>query len=342
MAKTGAKGFVAEEALRLYFINAGYFVVQGIPLNYKNQIVTDVDLWLYLKATSQSAVRTCVDVKNKRNSRAMERIFWTKGLKEVLNVDRAMVITKDNRPETRDFGATHGVGVLQGDFLQRIIKGFPTNDRLTEGELLSLLKSPCVVDSKLKWNKWYLESKTNLLHSLNFDGCNKYLLGCKILLDEYICTKNTSEVSIRLLYIIIAYFLICLDFTSRSFVHLSSTARNDLLTNGFSYGESGRQRAVEIVQMALEFLTFTGKEDLFSGEDLRRQFDKHITDINAEILGEHFSKMESLNNLFPLARRFEEQAYSKVLLYPHESSSELKTIVGLICDLTGHDRKKVL
>ena len=98
---SGDKGAVAEEALRAYFCSIGYFVVRSVPFVYKNYEITDVDLWLYVKATSLSAERICVDVKRKRTPQAMERVLWTRGLKDLLGVDRAIVVTTDNRPEIR-------------------------------------------------------------------------------------------------------------------------------------------------------------------------------------------------------------------------------------------------
>jgi hypothetical protein len=98
ITKTGVKGLVAEEALRCYFRDIGYFAVRGIPLTYKETDVTDVDIWLYVKPTSLTSERACVDVKRKRTPQVMERVLWTKGLKDVLGVDRAIVVTSDDRP----------------------------------------------------------------------------------------------------------------------------------------------------------------------------------------------------------------------------------------------------
>ncbi len=340
--KTGAKGVVAEEALRGYFRSAGYFVVRGIPLNYKNYNVTDVDLWLYVKATSLAAERACVDVKRKRTPQVMERVLWTKGLKGVLGVDQAIVVTSDNRPETRDFGSAHGVTILQGDFLQRVITSFPLSDRLTEDELFSRLKTPCVVNSDVEWRNWFRRLKANLLDSLNFDGCNSFLLAVKLLLDEYLATGKSSEVPVRLLYAIIAYLLICLDYTSRSFIHLDLSARTAVLTDGFRYGEVGRKRTEEILHMALQLLVEAEKSDLFSDEALRGELERQVSEYRAEILAEYFAKVEALKNLFEVARTFEEHAYSKTLLRPHEGPSEQKAVIGLLCDLLGHDRKKII
>lgn len=343
MAKpTGAKGYEAEEALRSYFRSTGYFVVRSIPLIYKKFDVTDIDLWLYVKATSLSGERTCVDIKLKRVPQAMERVLWTKGLKEVLRVDRAMVVTSDTRPETRTFGVANGIRVLQGDFLKNVVKTFPPTGRLTEEDLLSLLRTPCIVDSRVDWYSWFRSIKSKLLDNLNFDGCNTFLTAAKLLLNEYIATGKSSKVSVRLLYAVIAYFFICLDYTTRSFTDLDSGARTEILTNGFRYGEAGRQRTEEVMRMALQLMAVSGKSDQFSGKALREEFEKQSLGYHTEILGEYFSKSESLKALFSSARSFEEQAYSETLLQPNETPSDQKAVIGLFCDLLSLDRKAII
>lgn len=341
-SNSGQKGYVAEEALKGYFRNAGYFVVRGIPLTYRKYDVTDVDLWLYAKATPMIAERLCVDVKRKKTPQAMERVLWTKGLMGILGVDRAIVVTSDNRPETRDFAIAHGVSVLQGEFLQRAAASFPPGDRITEEELFSILKTPCIVDSGTDWRTWFRGIKTTLLDSLDFDGCNSLLLAVRFLLDEYVATGKTSEASIRLLYAIVSYLLICLDYASCSLVSLDPAGRKATLTDGFRYGKAGRKRTEEIVQMALQLLSDAGKTDLFSGNALREEFDRQVSEYRAEILGEYFAKKESLKSLFTTARAFENMAYGKALVRPDAASSESKALIGLLCDFLRHDRKEII
>jgi hypothetical protein len=339
---TGSKGFLAEEALRCYFRSIGYFAIRGIPLVYKKIEVSDVDLWLYVKTTSLTSERSCVDVKSKRSPQALERVVWAKGVKEILRIDRALVVTTDNRPEIRDFGTENGVDVLQGDFLARTVASFPPKDNISEEELFFLIDTPCIINSKVNWRIWYRAHKTRLLDSLNFNGCNTFLLAVKFLFEEYIATGKKSEVSIRLLYIIIAYFLVTLDYKSRSFVQLGVIARNEILVEGFRYGEAGHQRTEEVFQMALQLLIAAGKNDLFSRADLQNEFQMQASEYKAEILGEHFAKSESLKNLFLIACSFEELAYSKKLSLPDEIPSELKAIIGLISDFLGIDRKTII
>jgi hypothetical protein len=137
-----AKGEHAEESLRHYFLSLGYYVVRGVPFSYRGIEVTDVDLWLYLRSSSISRERACVDIKNRKTPQAIERVFWAKGLQQVLKLEKCIVATTDNRKEPVDFGALHNISVLSGDFIQRIIKTFPTSkERISEEALLAELSA---------------------------------------------------------------------------------------------------------------------------------------------------------------------------------------------------------
>ena len=339
---SSGKGGAAEEALRAYFRRTGCFVVRGIPLVYKCYDITDVDLWLYVKTSFLFAERACVDIKNKKTPQAMERILWTRGLKEILGIDRAFVVTTDNRPETREFGMVHGVGVFQGDFFQRVKNDFQPSCRLSEDEFLALLKTPCIVNSDIEWRTWFRNMKARLLNGLNFNGCNSFLLGCKLVLDEYLATDKNSEAPVRLLYALIAYLLICLDYTARTFVALDTPERLRVLSDGLRYGEIGRQKTEEVMQMAFQFLMNIEQTTLFSKEILRNEFDKQVTEYHTEVLAEHFVKAEALKSLFRNAYVFEEFAYAQILQRPHELPNEQKAVLGLLCDFLRHDRKMII
>lgn len=344
MMKTasGAKGIVAEEALRNYFLRTGYFAVRGVPFNYRSFDVTDVDIWLYIRSTSLARERTCVDVKRKKTPQAMERVFWTKGLREVLGVERAIVVTNDNRVETRDFGSAHGITVLHGDFVNRILDGYTPVNRLTEEEFIALLKSPCVTDPNVAWPRWYRSVKSKLIEALNFDGCNQLLLGIDLALKEYLATGKSSALPLRLLYILISYFLICLDHASRAITHLELNERRLRLTDGLRFGEAGQARTAEIAEMALNLIAQSGKASLFSQADLTNELQKQLADYPAEILSEHFAKTDILKTLFERARGFESRGYSPNLVFPQDCHSEEKAVLGVLCDFFKIDRKDII
>jgi hypothetical protein len=261
----------------------------------------------------------------------------------VLGVDRAVVVTTDNRHETRDFGATHDVTVLHGDFQQRVINTFSnTSDRITEEQLFSVLKTPCVVDSAVVWPRFFRDSKAALLDGLSFNGCNALLIQIRLLLAEYLASNKTSLASVRLLYVITAYFLIALDYSARLIVHLDADKRRASLAEGFRYGDSGRERTEKIVDMAVQLLAVTAQTDLVSRATLGNEVTKQLSDYPAEILAEHFAKSEVLKQLFDHAREFERSAYAVQLAPPHQIASEQKALVGLLCDFLKIDRRQVI
>jgi hypothetical protein len=216
--KSHEKGKIAEEALRSYFNSIGYYTVRGVPFEYSGYTLTDVDLFLYLKESSISRTRTNVDIKRKRTPQAMERIFWTKGLQEVLGLDSCIVATTDKRFETVQFGRANNVVVLDGHFMQRVLSySHERDNRVSEEEFIKIVDSCSIIKPKTRFKAEYEESKKLLLTELNFNGCNRFLGKVGFFLQEYQATSGVSESILRILYVLISYFLVSLDYVSRLF-----------------------------------------------------------------------------------------------------------------------------
>ncbi|HML95002.1 MAG TPA: hypothetical protein PKC29_06195 [Thermodesulfobacteriota bacterium] len=341
--RTTQKGQAAEEAVRNYFISQGYFVVRGIPFIYKGFDVTDIDLWLYKKSSSITRERSCVDIKRRATPKAMERMLWTIGLKEVLDLNYAIVVTSDNRDETREFGIANGVTVLQGNFLKRAIDDFlKSNIRITEDELFSGLNVPPVINSRITWARFFKSRKSILVSQLSFNSCNRLLKDISILLEEYLVSNKKPEASIRLLYIHIAYFLINTDYRLSFIAHYDTTTLKKILNEGFRYGESGLQRTQEIVDIATKLLVNSGHGDLFSKEMFKEEVNKQFSNHSVEILAEYFAKPEIVNKLFDQAIHFEHYAYRRDIILPSNLPTELKATLGLFCDYLKIDRREII
>lgn len=341
--KRSAKGKVAEEALRNYFKSLGFFVSRCVPFLYRTYEVTDIDLFLYIKKTTISRDRINVDIKRKRTPQAIERIFWAKGLQEVLGFDSCIVATTDKRTATREFGALHGVMVLDGKALGRIISHYkPTEDALTEEDLVSVLNSPCIVDPKTNWAKLYHQCKQELLINLDFNGFNRFFIHGKRAVEEYIASHNSSESALRFLYLSISFMLLALDFKGRHLAYLESEERNKTITEGLRYGEAGKQRADEILETALALVDHAGNADLFTRSALKKEIERQLADFPAENLAGYFSKADVVKSLFDLAKQFHAEAFSSKPQEPGNLESSLKSIIGLLADNYQVDRKKIL
>lgn len=341
--KKSNKGKIAEEALRQYFLSLGFFVIRSIQFWFRSYQITDVDLFLYIKKTSITRERINVDIKNKRTPQAIERIFWTKGLKEVLNFDNCVVATTDKRTDTREFGSLHGVTVLDGKALGRIINIYKTpEDILTEEDIISAFDSPTIIAHNIKWTKLYQQCKQDLLTNQNFNGFNLFFNYAKRSFDDLMASHNKSEPALRFLYISISFMLLAIDFKTSQLAYLEREERKQALTEGFRYGEAGKQRADEILESAITLAEHVGNRNLFTRSTLRSEIEKQLESFPAESLGVYFSKPDVMKSLFKLARQFHEIAFFSKPTKFKELQPELKSIIGLLADVYNIDRKEVL
>lgn len=337
------KGELTEEAFKGYFSSLGYFVVRSVPFVYQGYDVTDIDLWLYMKSSSLSRERICVDIKRKKTPQAMERVFWTKGLGEVLGMDRVVIVTTDNRKETVDFGSSQGVTVFGGESVQGIVRRFDDlSERLSEEEFIERLKISCILDSSIVWPHYYKQAKALLLTELGFNGTNLFLERIHFLIEEYLASNKTSNASLRILFAVIGFFLLAVDYSSRQLSHIDPKSRRICLAQGLRYGDAGKQRTVEIIDTALNLLKETSRSDLFSYDQLQKEVDDQLSSYPAEMLAEFLTREEMLKQSFQMSKEFGKMAFMRHLPMPHEIKSELKGTIGLLCDFFGLDRRQVI
>ena len=341
MTITLGKGELAEEALRNYFIEHGYFVVRSLPYTYNEFDITDIDLWLYCKSSPFTRERTNVDIKNKKAPQAFERIIWTKGLQTTLGLERSIVATTSNRKEAKDFSAANDIILLDGEFLNTLTSKTSDLQRITEEELLVAIASENLGGREDSWKKRYLTSKARLLTKLNFDGCNEYLKEIHYFLEQTVTRAGRSTAPIRCLYINIAFFLICVDFIAKHCITLDQKSSMTFLSNGFNYGERGKERTESITSAAIKLASSVIASSSISSA-LQLEIDKQLRGRPVEILADFFSKNSNVNSLLNTAKQFESLSYSKSVLLPSHLPVELQGILGLLTDFFRLDRKKML
>lgn len=272
----------------------------------------------------------------------MERILWTKGMMEILKAERAIVVTSDNRKVIREYGIASDITVLHGGAIQKILRHHSSSSRITEEDMSILLNAPCIIDAKINWRNFYRDAKSALIEKLDFSGCNEYLKKINIVLQEYLASDKKSVLSRRLIYELVAFFLLSLDYASRFLALLDDEDRKKGLENGIRYGEVGQKRTEEILDMTIGVLAESGKADLFSPSEIKEVYKKQMPDYPAEILAEYFYKPSSMKILFEAAKKFDDLAYSEDVAYPYQISPELRAVLGLLCDFFGLDRKSII
>ena len=336
------KGELAEERLRIYFINLGYFVVRSINAEFKGFSVTDVDLFLYSRPSPISRERTIVDVKMKQRPQALERVFWTKGLQNVLGLEKCIVATTDKRSHVGEFGAKNDVLVLDGNFMNKLDSSERySTDRLNEEEFTYLLAKASSGSLNVGGKKQYDEAKSNLLNKLDFDGLNCLLNNIKYLIEEC-CSGNSSQICYRMLYLYVSFFLITLDYSIKDFSYKDQKERENLISNGIRFGVLGKKKSEEIIAMSTALMSSFMSKDDYDIDAIKNEVYSQFMDIPSEDLAEYLGSTKMMFKLLPIAIEFESYAYKREFVSSLNMSSELQSILGLLCDFYSLDRKKVL
>jgi hypothetical protein len=338
------KGHKMEEILRQYFLELGYYVVRGIKFKYQNFEITDIDLWLYMRPSSITRERINVDIKNKKTPQAIERIFWTIGVREALSLDSSIVVTTDKRPAVREFGLINGITVLDGTFLARLSNSrrFEESEshRLIEEDFISLIEPANVGKLGGDWKGILENSKTRLLNQLNFSGCNAWLGDIKYFIDKVMIESNRKDAACRAFYLILSYFILGIDYILKdiSFFDVESKALS--LKDGFKHGDLGKAGIEEVLSTAMKIV----EAYLPNGSTLATQLKINISEafdkLPVDILKEYFSRNETSKALFPIAKQLEDFAYSKIFVSPTKLPPQLQSLTGVILDYFEVDRRK--
>jgi len=324
------KGYRMEERLRNYFLDLGFFVVRGIRFTYESFEITDVDLWLYNRPSSITRERIIVDIKSKKTPQAIERIFWTKGLMEALNLDDCLVATTEKRESVREFGLKNGVTVLDGQFLSKLRELRP--ERLVEEEFLTIIKQ--AEDPKFKddWKKRFETSKAILIGQMDYSGCIALLSNLKYYMEQAIVNKLKSTEACRMVYLLLSYFLISLDYVLKELAFLDSNERAQRLSEGFKFGSLGKAGIERTLDLAVRI---SGQSNV-----VRNNFLKLYDSIPVDILKDFFSKNENSKKMFHQSKGLEAFAYNRIFVSPNELDSEFKGLISIILDYHSIDRSK--
>jgi hypothetical protein len=337
------KGGNAEEALRDYFLSQGFYVVRGAKVIFRDFHVTDVDLFLYSRSSSFTRERANVDIKKRKTPQAFERILWTKGLMSALGFERCFVATSDHRAEITEFGARHGVMVLDGTFIGRLPAPKAANGgpRLSEEEFLTSLDVASVGKLGGDWKGAYEDSKARVLYDVDFDAANAVLEDVQHLITTMAASPQDAAAR-RICYVVLSHFLLVVDFLSSSLPGLDIEARRKYFEDGFRFGTRGKKHAQDIVALAANLATSVGGRYKNFGTAMQQEILAQSASLPVGILAEFFAKSGTLKNTLDAAIQFEHAGFARTPTPSGALPSELQAIIGVLCDYFQIDRKGVL
>jgi hypothetical protein len=336
------KGHITEELLRAYFSKAGYYAIRGVPFTYEGFDVTDIDLWLYSRASSVSREITIVDAKNKKTPQAIERIFWVHGLKSATKATNAIVATTDKRPEVKAFGKQLDIVVLDGAFLSRLGSRDGLDPlRLSDEELISGLENYSLGKFDGDWKGKIKFCKSLLSKGLSFDNCNEWLNQGKFFAESAAANPPQRENALRCMYLVCSFVTITIDYLLRDLSFLEQSERSATLEEGFKYGSKGRSGMRKVLDLALGLVEQHAIDGSTTARQVRSSIDTQLSTLQTEILSNFFSKPDVARTLFVVAKEFEHLAMQRKFSSHTSASVELKSVLFCLMDHWSISRKSL-
>jgi hypothetical protein len=339
------KGHQLEELLRAYFLRAGFFAVRSVPFQHAGDDLTDIDLWLYERPTGSSRRRQIVDAKSRTKPKAVERLLWTKGLVQLLDVDGAYVATTDARPMLRGISKKLGIAVLDGSDIRRISASekviYP--DRISEEEFIfkitSVDKARRIKDFQLQ----YHDIKLSLIDNFGAGTINRALDSFAFLCSAAVTAHpNTgaAEIALRLSYFAGAVVALAVDYIGSEVSFRTSDERRAALINAIRFGDIDEAPALERMRLAIALLEKYSASGDATGRAIEAAVKKDLKNIPAEIIAEHVVKSTKPEDLFQIAKRLEHLSFSQVVTPFDALGIEDKAFIATLLDYSGVDRSR--
>lgn len=338
-----SKGYHMEELLRRYFIRSGYFTVRDVPFVYEGFDITDIDIWLYDRPSSVSRHRIIVDAKNRSTPKAIERIFWTKGLQEVLGVEQAIVATTEKRPAVSDFGREQDVLILDGSFFSRLQKSTEAlEERLTEEQFIDLLGTYRPSKEGGDWKGRFRGAKRPLARELGYNAINGWLIEARFFAEQAQLVATHMEVALRVLYVLLSFIAIAFDFVMKDLAFSEPTAKLATLNEGLRHGSQGETGTKRLIELATGSIEQYAPEQRMLAPRIRERLGKELDAIPTKALAEYFGKQSVSQDLFSVAKELEAAAYKTTFVAPQALAPTVKGMIGVLLDFWEMDRKSIL
>ena len=323
MSAPDGGGGKAEEAVRAFFLKAGYFATRGLKFRYDGEDVTDVDVWAFGRGSPTHRERVVVDCKYKiKGAHGFERILWAEGLRRTLYAEHAVVATTDGRQQLRTFAARFQIRLMGPEMLEQLIAENAQSPRFSEEEFLELVIPP---HDKLAGNfKSRLDHAKSGLVSLDFDAVNRHLNDLRDHAEESTKVVNRSAVA-RLFYLSASYLLVTLDFIMRDAAFLSEDRVRERIDDGIRFGSRGRASAMGLLEAV-----GTRKK--------RAEVERAVESIPAELLTDFLARHDATGSLFDTAIALEAAAYNRTFVPVAELPISAQGVIGVVMDFHRIDR----
>ncbi|WP_227340117.1 hypothetical protein [Sphingopyxis sp. P8] len=340
---TLAKGAGLEELARAYFARQGFVALRSVSIQFEEEEVTDVDVWLYGRQGGGIRTRALVDVKDKKSPKAFERIMWARGMQLALSCDRAVVTTTDTNAKVTRFAQHQKVALLTAAYLRHwagdddILK-----ERLSLEELTASIQSYGGHKQDGDWLKQIAAAKSGVVSLAPYPAFNRAIASFRFFAERAATRPQHREQALRGAFLSAALACMALDAALERLTFEEPKARYRLLYAGVTYGDSGDNR----VQGSIDTVLSVISRGVKNGRALARQtsdaLEEMFAEVRAEIIAEFFAKEQNSALLFPIARELESRAHARAREGLIGLSIEAKSIIGVFADFVGAKRTALL
>jgi len=115
-----------------------------------------------------------------------------------------------------------------------------------------------------------------------------------------------------------------------------------LISDGIRYGLIGKKKSSEIISMSSALMSSFMKKEDYDLDAIENEVLSQFMDIPSNDIASYLGNTKMMQRLLPMAIEFEGYAFSRDFINPMNTSSELQSILGLLCDFYSIDRKLIL
>ncbi len=336
------QGGVAEEALRLYFQTLGAFVVRGAKVRAGRDHVTDIDLWVYTRASVHARHIAIVDIKNKRKAKGYERLIWLKGLQSAVGADEAIVATAASRDDLKPFAARMGIKLLSDQVFKAVVARFAHQDSRFNSEELERMWRAVRIEGARDLAALVETNLVELSLGLNFTAMNVWIDEiAKLLVYCHDHERRPGPVA-RAVLLLASLVAVCADYMGRNTAFADGDTRRTYFREGLLFGKAEEGTADRYLafaeKVATDFVDRTGA----AAASIRVGFQKAVENLPISGFIDLFARPAAGRELLDAAVQLESAAFSRNEPNFAGLPTEAKTIVALLVDYAGLDRRHFL
>lgn len=340
--KTGKKGFETEEIVRSYFLGAGFFVVRGVKLRHGGDELTDIDLWLYERSATLARRRIIIDIKDNAQPKAAERLFFVKGLAELIQVEATGIATSDTRRSLRELARKHNVLWIDNADLQRLKSSqrLTVSSRLSDEDLGELIAKVDTSRSSKNVRDTFASVKSAVADRFGPSCANTAIDGAQYFAKMCVEAHPGSlpaQIFTRLTYFSAAIAAAALDFTSGESALRPHHDRLANLTDAIRFGDDPKG-TIEKLRWAEAAIRDYAPNGPGLAEIIHTRFNDALKSVPAESLAEIVVKMTNSERLFNAARDLEQAAFLTDCPSFDDLPIDAKSFLGAVLDFIAINR----